>query len=353
MAHSPNTKRGRGIAENPTGRFEQLAYEPEACSEEIEAISPQTQFLKDSARSIISSNDSPDLPFDAGLNPYRGCEHGCSYCYARPYHEYLGFSAGLDFETRILVKEDAPELLRKALSSPTWAPQVLSMSGVTDCYQPIEKQLRLTRQCLEVLLAYRNPVGVITKNQLVTRDVDLLSALAKHKAVCVGLSITTLDPDLARRMEPRTSSPNRRLDAIRTLSDAGIPTGVMVAPVIPGLTDHEIPAIVSAAAQAGALCASFTAVRLPGNVAPLFETWLETHFPDRRDKVMNRIRDLHGGRTQSSEFGTRLRGQGQIAEQIKSLFDLACKKSGLVYPLPKLSTAAFRRPGPVQHTLFE
>src|SRR5260221_1098620 len=257
---------GRGSATNPHNRFEKLSVElePEALvDEDGEPILPRTQFLRDDSQSIITFNDSPDIPFHAGLNPYRGCEHGCAYCFARPYHEYLGFSAGLDFETKIVVKENAPELLRRELSSAKWKPQVLSMSGVTDCYQPIERRLQLTRKCLEVLVEFRNPVAIVTKNLLVTRDIDLFADLARDSAAAVFLSITTLDADLARIMEPRTAQPEARLRAIRELTKAGVPVGVMVAPVIPGLTDHELPAILKAAAEAGACCAGMVPIRLP------------------------------------------------------------------------------------------
>jgi DNA repair photolyase len=330
-----------------------LAYDPEPEGVDPEGPAPETQFFKDPSRSLITVNDSPDVGFEASVNPYRGCEHGCIYCYARPTHEYLGFSAGLDFETKILVKEDAPELLRRELSSPRWKPQVLAISGVTDPYQPIERRLRLTRRCLEVLAEFRNPVVIITKNHLVTRDMDLLGELARHDAAAVYLSVTTLDGDLARTMEPRTSHPSRRLAAIEALSRAGVPTGVLVAPVIPGLTDHEMPAIISAAAKAGARCAGYVLLRLPHAVAPLFEAWLTEHRPARKDKVLNRIRAIRGGRLNDPRFGTRMKGEGIFAEQIKDLFSLACRKAGIVARGPNLSTAAFRHPAPAQPSLFE
>jgi DNA repair photolyase len=330
-----------------------LAYDPEPEGVDPEGPAPETQFFKDPSRSLITVNDSPDVGFEASVNPYRGCEHGCIYCYARPTHEYLGFSAGLDFETKILVKEDAPELLRRELSSRRWKPQVLAISGVTDPYQPIERRLRLTRRCLEVLAEFRNPVVIITKNHLVTRDMDLLGELARHDAAAVYLSVTTLDGDLARTMEPRTSHPSRRLAAIEALSRAGVPTGVLVAPVIPGLTDHEMPAIISAAAKAGARCAGYVLLRLPHAVAPLFEAWLTEHRPERKDKVLNRIRAIRGGRLNDPRFGTRMKGEGIFAEQIKDLFSLACRKAGIVARGPNLSTAAFRHPAPAQPSLFE
>lgn len=275
-------------------------------------------------------------------------------CYARPTHEYLGLSAGLDFESKVLVKEDAPGLLRKQLASPRWEPKVLSMSGVTDCYQPVEKKLGITRGCLEVLAEFRNPVVVVTKNHLVTRDIDLLSDLAGHGAAAVAVSLTTLDDDLRRIMEPRTSRPVRRLAAIRKLAEAGIPVWVMTAPVIPGLNDHELPNLLSAAAEAGATFAGYVPVRLPGAVAPLFEDWLERHFPDRKEKVLNRIRSMRGGRLNDPEFGSRMKGGGVYAEHVSRLFSVACRRAGIERGrFPKLSTASFRRDGGAQPGLFD
>jgi DNA repair photolyase len=345
--------RGRGAAENPPNRFETLEYAPDPEAVDPEGPARETQFFKDPSRSLITVNDSPDVGFEASINPYRGCEHGCIYCYARPTHEYLGFSAGLDFETKILVKEDAPALLRRELSSPRWKPQVLAISGVTDPYQPVERRLRLTRQCLEVLVEFRNPVVIITKNHLVTRDLDLLGELARTQAAAVYLSVTTLDARLAGTMEPRTSQPRRRLAAIEALSRAGVPAGVLVAPVIPGLTDHEMPAIIGAAARAGARFAGYVLLRLPHAVAPLFEAWLARHRPARKDKVLNRIRAIRGGRLNDPRFGSRMKGEGIFAEQIGDLFALACRKAGIGTRGPGLSTAAFRRPGPMQRSLFE
>jgi DNA repair photolyase len=269
-------------------------------------------------------------------------------CYARPTHEYLGFSSGLDFETKILFKESAPELLRRALASPRWVPQVLAISGVTDPFQPVERRLELTRKCLAVLAEFRNPVVIITKNFLVTRDVDHLAELARHNAAAVLLSITTLRPDLCGRMEPRTSRPKKRLEAIRILSEAGIPAGVNVAPVIPGLTDEEIPAIIEAARDAGARFAGMTPLRLPFAVKGLFEAWLEKHLPDRKEKILNRIRAIRGGRLNDPNFGSRMKGEGIFAEQIAGLFALGCKKAGISGHAPALSTEHFRRPGAVQ-----
>jgi DNA repair photolyase len=346
-------QRGRGAPANPPNRFEPFAYVRDPEDDGPEGPALDTQFFKDVSRSIISYNDSPDVGFDASINPYRGCEHGCIYCYARPTHEYLGFSAGLDFESRILVKDDAPELLRRELSSPRWKPQVLAISGVTDPYQPVERRLQLTRRCLQVLADFRNPVVIITKNHLVTRDVDFLGELAAHQAARVFLSVTTLDGNLSRVMEPRASHPTRRLAAVEWLARAGVPVGVLVAPVIPGLTDHELPSIIAAASRAGAQCAGYVTVRLPHGVAPLFEQWLGEHFPDRKDKVLHRIRAIRGGKLNDPRFSSRMRGEGIFAEQIQSLFTLACRAAGIEGRGPPLSTAAFRRPSAAQLPLFE
>lgn len=347
---------GRGAAENPKNRFERLEFAPEPDEDNLiaeEEASPlQTIFLRDTSRTIIARNDSPDVPFSASINPYRGCEHGCIYCYARPSHEYLGFSAGLDFETKIMVKENAPELLRAELMLPKWEPQMLAISGVTDCYQPIERKLKLTRRCLEVLLEFRNPVGIVTKNQLVARDADILSELAKFDCAMVMLSVTTLDESLRKVMEPRTSHPRARLDAVRKLTDAGVPCGVMVAPVIPGLTDSEMPEILAEAAKAGAISAGYVPLRLPGAVAPLFEKWLEQHFPNRVNRVMNRIKSIRGGKVNDPNFGSRMHGEGAFADQIEQLFDIACRKAGLQERNFHLSTAHFRRPQEGQLQLF-
>jgi DNA repair photolyase len=345
--------RGRGAAENPPNRFTPIAYEPDPDGSADEQPAPKTQFFKDLSQSIISYNSSPDIPFEASVNPYRGCEHGCIYCYARPTHEYLGLSAGLDFETKIMVKENAPELLRRELSSKRWKPQALTMSGVTDPYQPIERKLRITRRCLEVLADFRNPVVIITKNYLVTRDADLLAALATFHAAEVFISVTTLDAELARTMEPRTAQPARRLQAIEALAKAGVPVGVLVAPLIPGLTDHEMPAILAAAAKAGAQSAGFEPIRLPLAVAPLFEDWLARHLPDRKEKVLAGIRAIRGGKLNDPNFGSRMRGQGIFAEQFSALFHAACRKAGLNRETLELSTAAFRRVERGQLSLFE
>jgi len=337
----------RGAGSNPANRFERFACEPdlEALAENDEARRPvRTRYFRDSSQSVIAYNNSPDVGFDAGVNPYRGCEHGCAYCYARPTHEYLGFSAGIDFESRIIVKEDAPDLLRRELSARKWKPQVLAMSGVTDCYQPIERRLQLTRRCLEVLAEFRNPVSVITKNHLVTRDIDLLGSLAAHHAALVNVSITTLDADLAKSLEPRASTPRRRLDAIRELTASGIPVNVMMAPIIPGLTDHEIPAVLESAANAGAVFAGYTIVRLPLTVAPIFSEWLERFVPGQKGKVLERIQSIRGGKLNKTEFGERMRGEGPFADQIRQMFRIHSRRLGLDRNGPALSVEAFRVP---------
>jgi DNA repair photolyase len=343
--------RGRGAASNPVNRFEKTSYETSEW-DEAEDPHPQTLFLKDTTRSIINYNDSPDVGFSASINPYRGCEHGCIYCFARPNHEYLGFSAGLDFETKILVKEDAPELLRQELSSKRWHPQVIAISGVTDAYQPVERRLKLTRRCLEVLAEFRNPAVIITKNALVTRDVDILRELSEMAGALVFVSVTSLDGELARELEPRASQPLLRLDAIQTLSSAGVPVGVLVAPVIPGLTDHEMPSILNAAAKAGAAAAGYVPLRLPYGVAALFEEWLTRHRPLQKEKILNRVRSIRGGRMNDPNFGSRMRGQGAYAEQIAELFEVSCRKAGLNAARPRLSADAFRRPASDQLPLF-
>lgn len=514
---------GRGTSSNPTNRFVRLAYEPDPDIDPEDRPAPATQFFRDTSRSLITYNDSPDIPFSASINVYRGCEHGCVYClsgdtfilmgdgtprrldevrvgdeiygtqrngwyrryvktrvlanwtvtkpayrirlengtcliagedhrfltergwkyvkgkeqgdgrrphltinnklmgtgafslqpektldykkgyshpkcniegfavktsaklrvtaieslgfdlplfdittgtrdfiangvvshncYARPYHEYLGFSAGLDFETKIMVKENAPELLREELASPKWKPQWLSLSGVTDPYQPIERKLQLTRRCLQVLAEFRNPAGLVTKNHLVSRDIDILQELARYNAVAVFVSLTTLDNELRQKMEPRASHAQARLAAIAELARAGIPVGVMVAPVIPGLTDHEMPALLDAAAQAGAKHAGFVPLRLPHGLRDLFGEWLELHFPEHKDKVLGRIRDLRGGKLNETEFGQRMRGQGIFADMMQQLFENACRKNGINQERLVLSTEHFRRPD--ERTLFD
>jgi len=341
----------RGTQRNPENRFERLSYERDEEFGEDDRPVP-TRFYRDATKTVIARNQSPDIPFDASINPYRGCEHGCVYCYARPFHEYLGFSAGLDFETRILVKEDAPELLRAELASPRWVPRTIALSGVTDPYQPAERRLRITRGCLEVLTAFRNPVHVITKNELVTRDLDLLGELAAVHAATVMISIPTMDADLARILEPRTSVPERRFRAMEKLAAAGIPVGISLSPVIPALTDHEMPGLMTEAAARGAEYATCTPLRLPRAVAGLFVDWLERHFPDRKEKILHRIRAMRGGELNDARYGGRMRGEGEYARQILTMYRVACAKTGLREEGPSLSASAFLKPGNDQLTLF-
>lgn len=337
----------------PQNRFDAIAVEVDDYADDAgRGDREPTRYLRDSSRSIISRNNSPDIPFGASINPYRGCEHGCAYCYARPGHEYLGFSAGLDFETRIMVKEEAAELLRRELEKPSWRPQVLAMSGVTDPYQPVERKLEMTRGCLEVLAACRHPVSMITKNSLITRDVDLLGELAKHRAASAAISMTSLRGELSATLEPRAAHPRRRLDAVAKLTAAGVPTSVMVAPVIPGLNDHEVPAIVAAAAEAGAVSVGYIILRLPGPVEPIFRAWLDRFAPDRKGKVLSRLRDLRRGKLNDGRFGSRMRGEGVFADQVRSMFEIARRRHGLETRGRPLSTDAFRRPGRQQLSLF-
>jgi DNA repair photolyase len=346
-------RQGRGARLNPASRFEPLHLEEDpAALEEGELRQVQTQYLLDHTKSVLASNDSPDTGFTYSINPYRGCEHGCIYCYARPSHEYLGFSAGLDFETRILVKERAPELLSEAFQKHTWEPQIVALSGNTDPYQPLERRLELTRRCLNVFLKHRNPVAIITKNHLVTRDKDVLEEMASMNLVRVMLSITTLRPELVGVMEPRTSRPERRLRAIEELTSRGVPVAVNVAPVIPGLTDEEMPAILKAAAEHGATNASYIIVRLPGQVRELFLDWIAREYPDRAQRIINRLTDLRGARLTDSRFGVRMRGEGEWADMISSLFSMTCRKLKLNRNYPPLATHHFRRLRNGQADLF-
>ena len=305
---------------------------------------PPTQYLDDESQSIVATNDSPDVSFNYSVNPYRGCSHGCSYCYARPGHEYLGMSAGIDFETKILVKRRAPELLRQFLARPKWNAETIVFSGVTDCYQPAEREFRLTRGCLEVLAECRQPVGMITKNALITRDVDLLRELAAHQAVRVAISVTTLDQSLVRVMEPRTSSPAARLRAIETLAAAGIPTNVMIGPIIPGLTDSEVPAILKAASEAGASGVYHTILRLPSTVKDVFLDWIARQRPNHAAKVESFVRAARGGKLNTPEFGKRMRGTGPLADQIEQTLRVFAKRYGLDGGSPPLSKESFRPP---------
>ncbi len=345
MSELPLSIRGRGASGNPRVRFESRHFEPD--TEEQQAIVERgvaTEWIEDATKTIITRNKSPDIPFTYSLNPYRGCEHGCAYCYARPTHEYLGYSAGLDFETKIVVKREAPRLLAEALRRPSWKPQVLAMSGVTDPYQPIERKLGITRACLQVLARFRNPVGLITKNGGILRDLDLLQEMASWGGVHVTLSITTLDPDLARRMEPRTASPRQRLEAIGQLASAGIPVSVMQGPVIPGLNDTEMPMIIEAAAAAGARHVSYQLLRLPGAVEGIFVDWLSREYPGKSQRVLERLRSLRGGALNENGFGDRMRGHGLWKENLARLHRLGMQRARLNPSITRLNQRAFRRP---------
>lgn len=345
--------RGRGSFSNTSGRFDAIQVEMDA----VDPLDPdnqtslKTQFLRDHSRSIISENKSPDIGFRYSMNFYRGCEHGCAYCYARPTHEYLGFSAGLDFESKIFVKENAPELLREKLMSQAWKPEQISISGITDCYQPAERHFKLTRRCLQVLAEFKNPVGLITKNHLITRDLDVLTELASQDLVIAFLSVTTLNRELGRQLEPRTSTPSARLQAIESLAKAGIPVGVNIAPVIPGLTDHEMPAILKASRDSGADFAGYTPLRLPYSVSDLFTEWLAKHRPDAQSKVLNQIREMRDGKLNDSNFGSRMQGRGARAENMRKMFELFTQRLGLNQRNFQTRCDLFHRPGD-QLTLF-
>lgn len=342
--------KGRGANIRPPNRFEsthsEADWEQVDGDEDFQASLRvvDTVYMPDDSQSIISENDSPDLFFRYSINPYRGCSHGCSYCYARPTHEYLGMNAGIDFESKILVKERAADLLRDWLARPKYQPEVIVMSGVTDCYQPAERKYQLTRRCLEVALEARQPIGIITKNALVARDLDILQEMARLNIIRVGLSITSLDAALVGAMEPRTSRPQARLRTITQLRQAGIPTNVMLAPIIPGLNDSEIPGLLKAAADAGAQGANYLVLRLPLNVRPVFLEWLERTQPLHKDRVLSRIRSSRAGRLTDSQFGRRMRGEGEMAVQIGRTFKVFAKKYGLDRKLPPLDFSQFRPP---------
>ncbi len=353
MSSSPHrSAKGRGSSLNPPNRFEQIRLEDDfeqlADDDELLAGPPrrQTEYFADDSQSIVSENDSPDIFFRWSVNPYRGCAHGCSYCYARPTHEYLGLNAGLDFESKIFVKERAPELLRDWLARDRWNAELIVFSGVTDCYQPAERHFRITRGCLQVAGAARQPISIITKNALVTRDIDVLREMARRNTASVSISITTLDKTLAGQMEPRTSTPAARLGAIKMLTDAGIPTQVMVAPVIPGLNDSEIPNILREASSAGAKSAGYILLRLPLTVQPVFMEWLERCRPEAKSRVESRIRATRDGAWSESEFGKRLRGVGPIADQIANTFKVFAKKYKLDRSPAALDSSGFQHPAP-------
>lgn len=349
---------GRSSGFNPKNRFEEIEIIP---SDDDNRFFPdedkferkvETQFFSDKSKSALAKNDSPDVGFRYSLNPYRGCEHGCIYCYARPSHEFLGFSSGLDFETKIMIKQDAPDLLRETFMKKSWEPQVVALSGNTDCYQPVERKLKITRKCLEVFLEFRNPVGIVTKNFLVTRDLDILSELAKLNLVSVTMSITSLNQELTRKMEPRTSSPAKKLEAIEMLRNVSVPVGVLVAPVIPGLTDEEIPSILREASSRGASSANMQMVRLPYAVKDLFVDWIRREFPDREKRILERIKQVRHGKLNSPEFGKRMSGEGETAKAIHQLFHASSRKHGFADDQPELSIDKFRRPEGKQTEMF-
>lgn len=343
--------KGRGSPIAPPNRFggqhseadlEHVADDEEALADLARA---NTVYLPDDSRTIISENDSPDIPFRYSLNPYRGCLHGCSYCYARPTHEYLGLNAGIDFETKIFVKHNAPALFRDWLARDKYVPESVMMSGVTDCYQPAEREFRLTRGCLEVGLECGNPMGIVTKNALVTRDLDVLSEMASRKLVAVAVSITSLNPEVTADLEPRSSRPEARLRAIRQLAEAGVPTRVMAAPMIPGFNDSELPAILTAARDAGATYASYTLLRLPWTVRPVFQEWLDrTQSESVRDKVSSLILHTRDGQWNDARFGSRMRGDGAIANQIQQTYQVFSKRLGFLKGGTPQDTSGFRPP---------
>jgi DNA repair photolyase len=336
-------RKGRGAVTNRDGRFERYAHEADDDGwgtlerEEEEALRAAgrgltTRVERDTARSVITRNQSPDVPFDRSINPYRGCEHGCIYCFARPSHAYLGLSPGLDFESRIFAKEDAAALLRRELARPGYRPRPIALGANTDPYQPVERRMKITRGVMEVLAESNHPVTIVTKSHLVTRDIDLLSAMAEKKLARVAVSITTLDSGLARVLEPRAPAPVRRLEAVRELARAGVPVGVLMAPIIPAINDAEIEGLLDKAAKAGAESANYVLLRLPLEIGPLFEEWLEAHYPDRKQRVLNLVRETRGGRLYDSRWQKRQTGEGPFAWLIAHRFKLACRKAGLMHP---------------------
>ncbi len=356
MSIRRNTK-GRAALTNPAGRFEPYGVEAvdDGWHQDDEMPPLRTEVTEEAPRRIITKNSSPDIPFDRSINPYRGCEHGCIYCFARPSHEWLGLSAGLDFETRLIAKPSVPDLLERELRAKSYVPQVIAIGTNTDPYQPIERERRIMRRVLEVLSAHRHPVGIVTKGTLIERDADLLGEMGRAGLAHVGVSVTTLDPHLARLMEPRVPSPRRRLETIRRLAEAGCPVRIMVSPVVPALTDHELEAVLEAGAEAGAVAASWIVLRLPHGVSTLFRDWVSTHFPDRAARIMGRLRDLHGGKDYDPEWGKRMTGEGLFAELVARRFEIAARRLGLHRNLPPLRTDFFRPPPRAgdQLTLFD
>ncbi len=337
---------GRAALSNDAGRFEPYRREAVDDGWQTDEENPplRTEVRLERPRSVITRNTSPDVPFDRSINPYRGCEHGCIYCFARPSHAFLGLSPGLDFETRLTAKPEAPEVLARELGRKGYRPAVIAIGTNTDPYQPIEREHRIMRGLLEVLRDHRHPVAIVTKGSMIERDIDILADMAAQGLARVGISVTTLDRDVARRMEPRVPGPDRRLRTIRALADAGVPVRVMAAPLVPALTDHELEAILAAGSAAGATSASWIMLRLPREVSQLFRDWLESTFPDRAARVMGRVRDLHGGRDYDPEWGKRMRGEGPFAELVARRFDVAVRRLGLATGLPPLRTDLFGVP---------
>ena len=341
----PNA-RGRAALSNRAGRFERFDRDRVDDGWEIEEDLPpvRTDVSLESPRKIITRNTSPDVPFDRSINPYRGCEHGCIYCFARPTHAYLGLSPGLDFETRLIARPEAPDLLAKELRAKAYRPDVIAVGTNTDPYQPIEKEHRIMRRCLEVLRDFNHPVGIVTKGTLIERDIDILSDMAARDLVRVGISVTSLEDGVSRAMEPRVPSPRRRLETIRRLADAGIPVRIQCAPVVPGLTDHELEALLEAGAEAGAYAANWVMLRLPLEVAPLFREWVTAAFPNKAAKVMARVQEAHGGKDYDAEWGKRMRGEGTYAKLIAHRFALACRRLGMSESVAPLRTDLFAPP---------
>ncbi|MRX07551.1 PA0069 family radical SAM protein [Pseudoduganella sp. FT25W] len=329
---SLKAQKGRGAVSNMQGRYElnaREAYDDGWEREEEEARPWKTQVTDEICKSILSRNASPDLPFSVSLNPYRGCEHGCIYCFARPTHSYLGLSPGMEFESKIFAKVNAPEMLRRELAKPSYEPQSIALGVNTDAYQPCEREYKLTRRILEVLQECQHPVGLITKSALIERDIDILAPMAAKQQAAVAITLTTLDPAIARTLEPRAAAPARRLRTIRTLTDAGIPVAVSIAPIIPFITEPDIERIMEAVKEAGAVSAHYTVLRLPWEVAPLFKEWLQAHFPERAQRVMNRVREMRGGKDYDSNFDTRMKGEGVWAELIRQRVKIATERLGL------------------------
>lgn len=343
-------RKGRGAVSNLQGRYEvndREAFDDGWERDEDEASAIKTIVTDEHAKTILTRNASPDIPFNVSLNPYRGCEHGCIYCFARPTHSYLGLSPGLDFESRLFAKVNAAELLRRELARPGYVPEHIALGVNTDAYQPCERELRLTRQVLEVLKECHHPVGLITKSSLIERDIDLIAPMAEKNQACAAITLTTLDPEIARTLEPRAAAPARRLRSIRTLAEAGIPVSVSVAPIIPFVTEPEIERILEAARDAGAIGAHYVVLRLPHEVNPLFQEWLQAHFPDRAQRVMNRIRDLRGGKDYDSDFSKRMHGEGVWADLIRQRFSKAVERLGMGEfrgRFGRLDGAQFRKP---------